>query len=77
LIASDIENNGTISTPGGKIGLYAGAKVLVSMSPDGRGLSAQVTLPEGSVDNHGNLIRRCRQHCRPGPVCKPRWIDPG
>jgi filamentous hemagglutinin family protein len=67
LIASDIENRsgidsqnnnsvGTISAPGGKIGLYAGEKVLVSMSPDGRGLSAEVTLPTGSVDNHGNLI---------------------
>jgi len=56
LIASDIENNGTISAPGGKIGLYAGQQVLVSMSPDGRGLSAQVTLPVGSVDNNGNLI---------------------
>ena len=56
LIASDIENNGTISAPGGKIGLYAGQKVLVSMAPDGRGLSAQVTLPQGSVDNEGKLI---------------------
>ncbi len=56
LIASDIENNGTISAPGGNIGLYAGEKVLVSMSPDGRGLSAEVTLPTGSVDNQGNLI---------------------
>jgi len=63
LIASDIENRndpnigvGTISAPGGKIGLYAGQTVLVSTSPDGRGLSAQVTLPEGSVDNEGKLI---------------------
>lgn len=56
LIADDIENNGTISAPGGKIGLYAGEKVLVSASPDGRGLSAEVTLPAGSVDNEGNLI---------------------
>lgn len=56
LIASDIENNGTISAPAGKIGLYAGQKVLVSMAPDGRGLSAQVTLPQGSVDNEGKLI---------------------
>ncbi len=31
LIANDIENNGTISAPGGNIGLYAGQKVLVSM----------------------------------------------
>ncbi len=56
LIASDIENDGTISAPGGKIGFYAGQTVLVSTSPDGRGLSAQVTLPQGSVDNKGNLI---------------------
>jgi filamentous hemagglutinin family protein len=56
LIASDIENNGIISAPNGNIGLYAGETVLVSMSPDGRGLSAQVTLPQGSVDNNGNLI---------------------
>lgn len=63
LIASDIENNndpvlgtGTISAPGGNIGLYAGQQVLVSMSPDGRALSARVTLPQGSVDNEGKLI---------------------
>lgn len=56
LIANDIENNGTISAPGGKIGLYAGQTVLVSMSPDGRGLSAQATIPQGLVDNNGNLI---------------------
>ncbi len=55
LIANDIENHGTISAPGGNIGLYAGQTVLVSTSPDGRGLSAQVTLPQGSVDNKGNL----------------------
>ncbi len=56
LIAGDIENNGTLSDPGGKIGLYAGEKVLVSTSPDGRGLSAEVTLPKGSIDNNGRVI---------------------
>ena len=56
LIASDIENHGTISAPGGKVGLYAGETVLVSTSPDGRGLSAAVTLPQGSIDNEGKLI---------------------
>jgi filamentous hemagglutinin family protein len=56
LIASDIENNGTISAPGGTIGLYAGQKVLLSMTPDGHGLSAEITLPQGSVDNEGKLI---------------------
>lgn len=56
LLADNIENNGTISAPGGNIGLYAGEQVLVSMAPDGRGLSAEVTLPQGSVDNEGKLI---------------------
>jgi filamentous hemagglutinin family protein len=56
LIANDIENSGAITAPGGKIGLYAGQTVLVSTSPDGRGLSAAVTLPQGSVDNQGQLI---------------------
>ncbi|HEV2331509.1 MAG TPA: filamentous hemagglutinin N-terminal domain-containing protein [Verrucomicrobiae bacterium] len=56
LIANDIENDGTISAPGGKIGLYAGERVLVSISPDGRGLSAEATIPQGLVDNNGNLI---------------------
>jgi filamentous hemagglutinin family protein len=56
LIAHNIENHGSITVPGGDIGLYAGKKVLVSERPDGRGLSAEVTLPEGSVDNTGKLI---------------------
>jgi filamentous hemagglutinin family protein len=56
LIASDIQNNGSIFDPGGKIGLYAGQKVLVSTSPDGRGINAEVTLPQGSVNNSGQLV---------------------
>jgi filamentous hemagglutinin family protein len=56
LIAHDIQNQGTISAPAGNIGLYAGQEVLVSDRPDGRGLSARVTLPSGSVDNSGKLI---------------------
>ncbi|MGA2869864.1 MAG: filamentous hemagglutinin N-terminal domain-containing protein, partial [Verrucomicrobiota bacterium] len=56
LIAADIENNGTITAPSGNIGLYAGEKVLISTTPNGLGLSAEVTLPQGSVDNKGNLI---------------------
>jgi filamentous hemagglutinin family protein len=56
LIAHDVDNHGTISAPGGNIGLYAGARVLVSSRPDGRGLSASVTLPQGSVNNSGQLI---------------------
>jgi len=56
LIAQDIENHGTIAAPQGQIGLYAGQHVLLSSRPDGRGISATVTLPEGSVDNSGRLI---------------------
>jgi filamentous hemagglutinin family protein len=56
LIAHDIENHGTISAPQGSIGLYAGQQILMSERPDGRGLSAAVTLPEGSVNNSGQLI---------------------
>src|SRR4029077_19010426 len=40
----------------GKIGLYAGQEVLISERSDGRGLSAQVKLPEGSINNSGSLI---------------------
>lgn len=56
LIADNIQNYGTISADQGKIGLYAGQQVLLSTSPDGRGINAKVTLPQGSVDNEGNLI---------------------
>src|SRR5262245_58556314 len=56
MIAHDIQNNGTVSAPQGNVGLYAGKEILVSERPDGRGLSARITLPEGSVNNSGNLI---------------------
>jgi filamentous hemagglutinin family protein len=56
LIAENIENHGTINAPGGTIGLLAGQQVLISDRPDGKGLSAQVTLPSGSVDNSGRVI---------------------
>jgi filamentous hemagglutinin family protein len=56
LIARDIENYGTMRAPGGSIGLYAGQQILLSERADGRGLSAQVNLPEGSVNNSGQLI---------------------
>jgi filamentous hemagglutinin family protein len=56
LIADQIHNHGTISAPGGNIGLLAGQEVLLSERPDGRGLSAAVTLPWGAVDNRGRLI---------------------
>lgn len=56
LIADNVENHGTISAPGGDVGLYAGKEVLVSQRPDGLGLSAKVTLPAGSVDNEGHIL---------------------
>ncbi len=55
LIAENIGNYGTLSAPQGNITLAAGQSVLVSDSPDGRSLSAQVQLPQGSVDNFGNI----------------------
>jgi len=55
LIAHTVENHGAIAAPEGNVGLYAGREVLVSERPDGRGLSAKVTLPEGVVDNSGNI----------------------
>ena len=55
LIAEDVENHGELTAPGGNVTLAAGKSVLVSDSADGRGLSAQVTLPQGSVDNSGNI----------------------
>jgi filamentous hemagglutinin family protein len=56
LIAQEIQNHGGIFAPSGQIGLYAGQEVMVSSRPDGRGLSATVTLPQGSVNNSGQLI---------------------
>lgn len=56
LIANTIENDGVISAPGGSVGLAAGQTVMLSERPDGRGLSMDVTLPQGSVDNKGKLI---------------------
>jgi filamentous hemagglutinin family protein len=56
LISRNIENHGGITAPGGSIGLCAGEQVLMSPRADGRGFSAAVTLPQGSVDNSGKLI---------------------
>jgi filamentous hemagglutinin family protein len=55
LIAEDIQNYGKLKAPGGNIELAGGQEVLVSDSPDGRSLSAQVQMPQGSVDNFGNI----------------------
>src|SRR6267142_2489523 len=56
LISNEIENHGSITAQEGQIGLFAGKQVLLSQRPDGRGLSARVTLPQGSVSNDGELI---------------------
>lgn len=56
LVAEKVKNHGVLSAPDGTLGLYAGKEVLVSQRPDGRGLSAKVTLPKGSVDNLGKLV---------------------
>jgi filamentous hemagglutinin family protein len=55
LIAENIQNNGSLNAPGGSIGLAAGQTVLVSERPDGRGLSASVQVPAGSVNNLGQI----------------------
>ena len=55
LIAENIQNQGSLSAPAGNIELAAGQSMLVSETPDGRGLSAAVTLPQGSVDNFGRI----------------------
>jgi filamentous hemagglutinin family protein len=55
LIAENIENHGGLNAPQGNVDLVAGQSVLVSESPDGRGLSAKVTLPQGAVDNLGQI----------------------
>lgn len=56
LIADRIRNHGSISAPEGTIGLAAGREVLLSDRPDGRGLSAQVRIPTGSIDQSGRLV---------------------
>jgi filamentous hemagglutinin family protein len=56
LIADQVENHGTIEAPDGSIGLASGQTVLLSERPDGRGMSMQVTLPGGSVNNDGKLV---------------------
>jgi filamentous hemagglutinin family protein len=55
LIAEQINNQGSLSAPGGQVGLYAGENVLLSERPDGRGVSANVQIPAGSVDNNGKI----------------------
>ena len=55
LIAEQIENHGELTAPGGDVGLYAGQEVLLSERADGRGFSANVKLPSGSVNNFGQI----------------------
>ncbi len=56
LIAEQIENHGELTAPAGSVGLHAGQDVLLSERPDGRGLSATVRLPTGSVNNDGRIV---------------------
>jgi filamentous hemagglutinin family protein len=55
LIADRIENRGSLAAPGGQVGLFGAHAVFVSQRPDGRGLSAEVALPSGTVDNSGRI----------------------
>jgi len=55
-IADKVENHGSVEVPGGSIGFAAGQMVTLSERPDGRGMSMNVLLPQGSVDNYGNVI---------------------
>ena len=55
-IADKIENHGDVEAPGGSIQFAAGQTVTLSERPDGRGMSMNVLLPQGSVDNYGNVI---------------------
>lgn len=56
LLAEKVENHGILSAPDGSLGLYAGKEVMMSQRPDGRGISAKVSLPQGSVGNTGQLL---------------------
>jgi filamentous hemagglutinin family protein len=56
LIADNIDNHGRLTAPQGNVELAAGQSVLVSESADGRGLSAKVTLPQGTVNNLGQIV---------------------
>ncbi len=55
LIAENVDNEGSLNAPGGEVGLMAGQSVLVSESADGRGLSATVKVPAGTVNNSGQI----------------------
>lgn len=55
LIAEDIENHGALAAPEGGVGLYGGESVLLSERADGRGLSATVKLPAGTINNLGQI----------------------
>ena len=56
LVAEHIENHGTLAAPAGQVGLFAGRDLQVSERPDGRGLTARVQLPAGSIDNQGRIL---------------------
>ena len=56
LISERIDNHGKIEAPGGQVGLLAGERVLVSDRPDGKGLSVEVKVPKGVINNQGEII---------------------
>ncbi len=56
LIARQIENHGRLEAPGGTVGLVAGEEVTVSTRPNGLGLSARARLPQGAVNNQGQVV---------------------
>jgi filamentous hemagglutinin family protein len=64
LLGANIDNEGSITAPAGNIGLCAGQTVLLSERADGRGLSAKVTLPTGSVEQQRPARGRRRHHSR-------------
>ena len=55
LIADQIENRGSLTAPGGDVGLLACQEVFLNDRADGRGFGATVKLPSGSVNNFGQI----------------------
>jgi filamentous hemagglutinin family protein len=56
LIAEHVANHGALSAPSGTIGLLSAGQVLLSPRPDGRGLSAAIDAPSGTVLNNGSIL---------------------
>ena len=56
LLATNVENSGVITSPGGNIVLAAGTKAFLSNRPDGRGFLAELSNPVGQAVNLKDLI---------------------